>query len=100
MLFPTLSVTVIGLLVSLVALLKGAPRSWRSLALGVVGTWMGFIVGGIVGVTVDVILATGIYVAIVGHLAAAAGAFLTLARFGSGPAWPRRETPGDPVLTE
>ena len=42
-----------------------------------------FIAGALVGVIIDVILQTGIYVAIIGHGAAALGAFVALTRFGT-----------------
>jgi hypothetical protein len=57
--------------------------------LGVVGAWIGFIAGALVGVIIDVILQTGTYVAIIGHVAAAAGALVALTRFRTFRSGPR-----------
>lgn len=43
MLLPTVSVTMIGLLAGLIALLRGSYRPGPSLALGIAGAWIGFI---------------------------------------------------------
>jgi hypothetical protein len=53
----------------------------RSLLLGVVGAWVGFVVGAIIGVAIDVVVRSGIYLAIVGHLMAVVGAVVALTRF-------------------
>lgn len=74
MLMPTFSVTAIGLLVGLTAILIMRRQPGRIIVLGVVGSWAGFVLGAVIGVTVDVIIGTGVYVAIAGHLAAALGA--------------------------
>jgi uncharacterized membrane protein YeaQ/YmgE (transglycosylase-associated protein family) len=58
---------------------------FRTLLLGVVGAWLGFAVGALIGVAIDVIASTGIYVAIVGHLMAVVGAVVALKRYGSVP---------------
>ena len=84
MLVPGLSVTAIGIpapgLVSMrrdeLSLRTGLPRA-------VVGAWAGFVVGAVVGVTVDVIAGTGVWVPIVGHaVAACAGALAATAPRG------------------
>jgi hypothetical protein len=89
MLLPTVSVTVIGLLAGLLALLLGRYRPGPALVLGVVGAWIGFIAGALGGVIIDLILQTGTNVAIIGHTAAAAGAFVALTRFQTFHAGPR-----------
>jgi hypothetical protein len=83
MLLPTMSVTIIGLLAGVLAMLAGRSRPGPSLARGLAGAWIGFIAGALVGVIIDVILQTGIYVAMIGHGAAALGAFVALTRFGT-----------------
>jgi hypothetical protein len=80
-LLPTVSVTVIGLLAGVIALLLGRYRPGPSLARGIAGAWIGFVAGALVGVIIDAILQTGVYVALIGHVAAAMGAFAALARF-------------------
>jgi hypothetical protein len=89
MLLPTVSVTVIGLLAGLLALLLGRYRPGPALVLGVVGAWIGSIAGALVGVIIDVMLQTGTYVAVIGHAAATAGAFVALTRFQAFRAGPR-----------
>lgn len=55
-----------------------APRwSW-----GVLGAWLGFLVGAIPGLLIDVVTNGGGYVALLGHAGALAGAYLGLRRFG------------------
>lgn len=52
MLFPALSVTLIGLVVGgIVAAGIGHPT--RPLATGILGAWLGFLAGAIVGVGID-----------------------------------------------
>jgi hypothetical protein len=70
---PVASVTLIGLFGAVVAL---ASRGWSSraaLGRGLVGAWVGFVVGGTVGLMVDVVSHSGQYVAILGHLGAIVG---------------------------
>jgi hypothetical protein len=81
MLLPTISVTVIGLIAGLLVVVTGASRPARALLLSVVGAWVGFVVGAIIGVTIDVVVQSGIYLAIVGHLMAVVGAVVALTRF-------------------
>ena len=81
MLLPTVSVTVIGLIAGPLAVVIGRSRPARALLLGVVGAWAGFVVGALVGVALDVVVGSGTYLAIVGHLMAVIGAVVALARF-------------------
>jgi hypothetical protein len=74
MLLPTLSVTVIGLIAGLLAVVAGGGGRVRALLLGVVGAWAGFVMGAIIGIGIDVVVQSGIYVGIVGHLIAMGGA--------------------------
>lgn len=73
MLFPTLSVTSIGLVVGGVVA-AGLGHPVRPLAIGILGAWIGFAAGAIVGVGIDVVLGSGIWVAIIGHAGAVTGA--------------------------
>lgn len=82
MLFPTLSVTLVGVIGALVALVARRHRPGAAFLLGIGGAWLGFLLGAVVGVTADVVLRSGIYVAIVGHLVAVAGTAVALARGG------------------
>ena len=78
MLMPLASVTLIGLLGAVVVV--GSHRWSPGVALGrgLLGAWAGFVVGAIVGVAVDVVSHSGVYVAIFGHLAAVIGTASTL----------------------
>lgn len=83
MLLPILSVTVIGLIIGVgvgVAGLRGS-RGWPAIARGLIGGWAGFLAGALVGVAVDVVFHTGVWVAVAGHAGAVAGAFLAVTRF-------------------
>lgn len=82
MVFPILSVTFIGLVVAAAVSVtrKSPPR--RTLIEGVLGAWLAFILGALAGVLVDVIMGSGVYLAIFGHLAALAGAFVGARRKG------------------
>jgi hypothetical protein len=79
MLLPTVSVTAIGLLAGLLATLLGR-RPGPSLTRGFLGAWIGFVAGAILGVFIDVVLQTGGYLAVIGHIAAALGALVALTR--------------------
>lgn len=81
MLMPTLSVTVIGVVVAPLAMARGA-RPGVALVRGVVGAWLGFLAGAIPGVLIDVATSSGWYVAVPGHAGALAGASVGLRRFG------------------
>jgi uncharacterized membrane protein YeaQ/YmgE (transglycosylase-associated protein family) len=81
MLLPTVSVTMIGLIASLIAIGVRRSQPAQGLLLGVVGAWAGFIVGALIGVVIDIVARTGIYVALLGHLGAVVGTVLALTRF-------------------
>ena len=78
MLFPIVSVTLIGLIAGLLFAFFRKSRPTLALLLGVSGAWMGFITGAVLGVVVDVIAQTGVFLAIMGHLAAVLGAVVPL----------------------
>ncbi|MFP3914152.1 MAG: hypothetical protein ACLFWM_04695 [Actinomycetota bacterium] len=66
MLMPTLSVTLIGLTIGAVAgLTRGLPG--RGILVGTVAAWAGFVVGAFVGVLLDALLGTGVWLAWLGH---------------------------------
>lgn len=71
--FPTLSVTLIGLLVGAAVMLI-TRTGWRALLVGLAGAWVGFAVGALLGLAADVILGTGVWVALGGHVLALVGA--------------------------
>lgn len=77
--FPTLSVTVIGLLIGAAAFLLRV-RQWFSMLSGLAGAWVGFGLGAVVGVTIDAVFATGIWLAVVGHAMAVLGALVAATR--------------------
>lgn len=81
MLLPTVSVTVIGLIAGLIFVVVRSSQPLPTLLLGVAGAWVGFIVGAIFGVVVDVIAQTGVYLGIVGHLMTIPGVVVALLRF-------------------
>lgn len=72
--FPTLSVTLIGLLVGAAVMVVTGSRDWTTLLVGLVGAWIGFGVGALLGVLVDTALGTGMWVALAGHVLALVGA--------------------------
>lgn len=82
--FPTLSVTAIGLVVGLGAMLT-RRGSWRSGLAALVGAWVGFAIGALLGGTLDVLFGTGIWVAITGHALAVAGALASVTLLGRVP---------------
>lgn len=71
--FPTLSVTLIGLLVGAAVMLV-TRTGWRALLVGLAGAWVGFGIGALVGLAADIILGTGVGVALAGHVLALVGA--------------------------
>ena len=81
MLFPLVSVTVIGLIAGLIFVAQRKSQPARTLLLGLAGAWIGFMVGALIGVVIDVVALTGIYVAILGHFMAIVGASAALLRF-------------------
>lgn len=83
--FPTLSVTLIGLAVGAIAIISKRQK-WNSLLFGVVGAWIGFALGALLGVAIDALFATGVWVAYVGHALAAVGALIAVRRASLSPA--------------
>ena len=81
MLLPAVSVTVIGLIAGLLFIIVGEKRLMYTLPRGIAGAWIGFIMGTILGVIIDVIAQTGIFLGIMGHLMAVFGSIATLNRF-------------------
>jgi hypothetical protein len=49
------------------------------------GAWIGFLTGALIGVTFDVVLGEGIFVAIIGHAVAGIGAIVDLRRLRPSP---------------
>jgi hypothetical protein len=68
--FPTLSVTLIGLLVGGAVMVVTRSTDRTNLLVGLVGAWVGFAVGALLGLLVDVVLGTGVWVALAGHVLA------------------------------
>jgi len=75
MIFPAFSVTLIGLVIGGIAAANNA-RPLGPILISVAGAWAGFLAGALVGVAIDAIAGTGIWVAIFGHVAAVPGAML------------------------
>jgi hypothetical protein len=75
--FPTLSVTLIGLLLG-VGVMLVTKSDWTTALVGLIGAWVGFSIGALVGVVLDIIFATGLWVALVGHVLAVVGAALAI----------------------
>lgn len=95
MLMPTLSVTAIGVAVGLlVVAFRGRPG--RVVLWTVLGAWVGFLLGGVLGGVIDVAARSGEGVPILGHLAAGAGAVVAAHRFGAGPGRDRPDAPATP----
>jgi hypothetical protein len=74
MLLPWASVTLIGVLAGLIAFVSGRRSAGYAFGRGVLGAWIGFVLGALVGVTIDIVTHNGYFLAIFGHLAAIAGA--------------------------
>lgn len=47
---------------------------WMTFLVGLAGAWVGFGVGALLGLAADVILGTGVWVALAGHVLALVGA--------------------------
>lgn len=78
MLMPTLSVTLIGVTIGLVAgISRGTPG--RGTLQGLVAAWCGFVVGAFVGVIMDALLGTGTWLALIGHAGALTAAIVSFA---------------------
>lgn len=75
--FPTLSVTLIGLLLG-VGVMLVTKTDWTTVLAGLVGAWVGFAIGAVAGIVADIILGTGIWLALVGHVLAVVGAALAV----------------------
>jgi hypothetical protein len=71
--FPTLSVTAIGLVIGGLGLAL-TRDGWAPLLAGVIGAWVGFGLGAMIGVVIDVVVGTGTGVALAGHALAIVGA--------------------------
>lgn len=83
MLLPAVSVTLIGLVAGLIFTLLRRSKPLVMLLLGVAGAWVGFLVGAVFGIAIDVISQSGVFVAILGHLMAIPGSLVSLMRFGN-----------------
>ena len=81
MLLPAVSVTFIGVIAGLIFVILRRKRLRFTLPRGIFGAWIGFIMGTILGVIIDVIAQTGIFLGIMGHLMAVFGSSATLNRF-------------------
>lgn len=81
-LFPTVSVTLIGLTAGLISLLLCRGRVWQELVRGLAGAWAGFLGGALAGVIMDIMLGTGVFVALIGHGLAALGALVAVVGLG------------------
>ena len=73
---PLLSVTLIGLLVA--AVLCRRDVRGRVLLLGAIGAWIGFVAGAIAGWVLGIAVDAGLFVSVLGHLAAAGGAYVAV----------------------
>ncbi len=73
MIFPLLSVSLIGLFVALRMAPDWIPQS-RALRHGLIGGWAGYVVGAIIGFLVSFVLPTDIWIGLLGHGAAFMGA--------------------------
>jgi hypothetical protein len=89
MLMPALSVTAIGIIVGVAAIVaRKQPKT--ALVRTIVGAWLGFVAGAVPGIIADVMSGSGVYVAVLGHAGAAVGAVMAVARRTVTPA-PSRE---------
>src|SRR5690606_31661684 len=79
MLMPGLSVTLIGIAIAALGMVR-YKRALPVLGRGLVGAWVGFACLALIGLAIDILLFDGVYVAILGHLGAAAGAGIAVAR--------------------
>jgi hypothetical protein len=77
MLMPALSVTGIGIAIAVMAIIRGKPAT-GALLRGLLGAWLGFVAGAVPGVLLDIVLTNGVYVALLGHVGAAAGAIVAI----------------------
>lgn len=90
MLMPALSVTVIGIAIAVLAIMRGKGATGALLS-GVLGAWLGFIVGAIPGLVLDVVLGDGRFLALLGHIGAVGGALVAVMRFPTAAATGRED---------
>lgn len=76
--FPTLSVALIGLLVGVAVMLASGSKDRMTVLAALLGAWVGFGVGALFGVILDVVLTTGTWVALIGHVLALVGAAIAV----------------------
>ncbi len=80
MLMPTLSVSLIGLVVAAVLVMTAPEAPGQTLLGGLLGAWLGFVLGALAGMIVDVATGSGVFLAMAGHAAALVGAAVFAAR--------------------
>jgi hypothetical protein len=84
MLMPALSVTAIGLLVTVVLIaaqwLPSARAALGAVAGAVAGAWAGYILGALAGAALDAATGNGYFLALLGHAAAIPGALVGVRR--------------------
>jgi hypothetical protein len=80
MVLPLASVTLIGLIATVLAVGLARRQLPAALVRGLLGSWAGFIGGALLGVTIDVAASTGVWVGVLGHVAAVAGAVVAETR--------------------
>jgi hypothetical protein len=73
MIFPLLSVSLIGLFVALRRAPDWIPQS-RAIRNGLIGGWAGYVAGAVIGFVVGFVLPTSIWIGLIGHVAAFLGA--------------------------
>jgi ribose/xylose/arabinose/galactoside ABC-type transport system permease subunit len=73
MLTPTFSVSAIGLVGALAALLLRRQPARSAFGRGLLGAWVGFLLGGVLGVVIYVVTLNGAFVVYLGHLGALLG---------------------------
>lgn len=78
MVFPILSVTLIGLIGAAACTAMRTQTPSSAFMRGLIGAWGGFAAGALLGVLIDVVAQTGIWVGVIGHLAAVAGTIWTI----------------------
>ncbi|QGK69950.1 hypothetical protein GIY23_10830 [Allosaccharopolyspora coralli] len=80
MLMPTLSVSLIGLVVAALIMMTTPGAPGQTMLGGVLGAWLGFALGALAGSIVDVATGSGVFLAMAGHAAALVGAAVFAAR--------------------
>ena len=73
MIFPLLSVSLIGLFIALRMAPDWIPQS-RAIRHGLIGGWAGYVVGAIIGFVVGFVMPTDIWIGLFGHILAFVGA--------------------------